>query len=1078
MWIVELALRRPYTIAVLSLTILIMGILSTQSMRRDIFPTIDIPVVLVVWNYKGLSAEDMERRVVLISERAYSSTVNGISRIESDSISGIGTLKIYFEPGTDIGSAISQIVGVSQTAMRIMPPGITAPNVIQFNASNVTVAQLTVSSPTLSEQELFDYGLNFLRIRLFTVPGLAVPAPYGGKQRQVMVDVDPSAVAAHNLSPQDVLNALLASNLILPAGTTRIGHTEYDVLLNSSPNTIEEFKQIPVKTVDGATVFLGDIATVHDGFAVQHNIVRVNGQRSTYLAILKKADASTLAVVDAARELLPDLKQLMPAGTEITLDFDQSIFVRRAIAGVLHEALVSSLLVSIMILLFLGSWRSVVIVCTSIPLAICVALTGLYLTNNSLNIMTLGGLSLAIGMLVDDATVEVENIHRNRHLGKGITRAILDGASQVATPALAATLTICIVFSPVILLVGPARFLFTSLALSVVFSMLASYLLSRTLVPVLGRMLIASEALHPPPLEMRSLWDKFNIGRDLYFDKLQEAYGRLLAAALQHRKFVLGCLALLTINTAVLSTLVGMDFFPEVDAGQMRLQVRAPIGTRIEETEVYVARIEQVIRELIPPEELRSITDNIGIPTPYNLAFVQTDNTNGQDAEIRVALTEKHRPTAEYRQAIRKNLAQQFPEVVAYFQSADIISQVLNFGLSAPVDIEIEGSNIEKTIEIARDIRDKIQAIPGVYDVRIPQVTNYPALHVDVDRQRAAQLGLKQSDVANALITSLSSSTQVSPNYWLNPLNSVNYLVAVQTPIRSANSVDDLLGTPITGKLPYGNKVANPFVNAPGSATYLGSVASIRPAQTLGKITHDMVQRVIEVQCSVEKRDLGSTAGEIQSILDNLEDIPPNVKIRIRGQYENMKSSFQSLGLGLILASVLVYMLMVVLFQSWLDPFIIMVAVPGALIGVITMLAATGTTLNIESLMGTILAVGVAVSNSILVVSFANEVREAEGLDALSAALLAGKSRLRPVLMTALAMVLGMLPMAFAMSEGGEQNAPLGRAVIGGLLCATCVTLFIVPVVYSLLRVKMPSIGRLDARFELEAADGVTQSHP
>ena len=1060
MWIVRLALRRPYTIAVLSFFILLMGSLSITKMRADIFPTIDIPVVLVVWNYPGMSAEDMERRVVILSERAYSTTVDGISRIESQSISGIGLLKIYFEPGADIGGAIAQVASVSQTASHYMPPGISPPNVIRYNASNVPVGQLTITHPNMSEQQIFDYGLNFIRIRLFTVPGLATPAPYGGKTRQVMIDIDPVRLASHGLSPADVVSSLESSNLLLPSGTTRIGSTEYDVLLNNSPERIEEFNRLPLKVVGGAPVFLGDVAQVHDGYAVQQNIVRVNGHRATYLAILKKASASTIAVVDAARDLIPTIKATAPEGMEVNLDFDQSVFVRAAISGVLREAVISSVLVSVMILFFLGSVRSVIIVSTSIPLAIFSALIGLFLTGQTLNVMTLGGLALAIGMLVDDATVEVENIHRNRHLGKPLTVAIMDGARQIATPALAATLTICIVFFPVVLLTGPARFLFTPLALSVVFAMLASYLLSRTLVPVLARLLMAKEALDHH--EGEGPWARLNVARDRAFDRFREAYGRMLERVLERRAFVLLSAVAGIAITATLPKVIGMDFFPEVDAGQMRLHVRAPVGTRIEDTEQIVGAVEQKIREVVPASELGTINDNIGIPTSYNLAFVQTDNVGGQDADVLVALRPEHAPTAEYRRKIRAALSESFPGTHFYFQPADIISQVLNFGLAAPIDVEVESKDLDQGMKYAQELRRDIEGIPGAVDVRVPQVNEHPAFRIEVDRERAAQLGIAQRDVADNVLTSLSSSAYVSPSFWLSRENGVNYFVAVQTPLARAASMEDLVGTPVTAP-----GVAQA---SSGVSPYLGTFARVRPAQSKALISHDAVQRVVEVQVNVEGRDLGAVASDIDRAIGRLGKLPKGTFVRVRGQSESMFTSFRSLALGLLLSSVLVYFLMVMLYQSWVDPFIIMFAVPGALVGILWMLAITKTTLNVESLMGAIMAVGVAVSNSILLVNFANEVRAERGIGPFEAALEAGKTRLRPVLMTALAMILGMLPMALGLGEGGEQNAPLGRAVIGGLLCATVTTLFVVPLVYTLLRRKMPALHELDDRFEKEMA--------
>ncbi len=1076
MWIVRLALRRPYTVAVFSALIFIAGLLSVTRMRTDIFPSIDIPVVIVVWNYPGLSAEDMERRIVLISERAYSTVIDGITHIESQSIAGVGLLKLYFEPDADLGTAISQITSVSLTASRIMPPGIQPPNVLRFNAGNVPVAQINVSSQTAGEQQLFDYGLNFLRVRLFTIPGTSIPGPYGGKQRQIMVDVDPSATAAKGLSPQDVVTALLQSNVIIPAGTAQIGSTEYNVKLNSSPSTVDQFNSIPVKVVNGAPVLLRDVASVRDGFAVQQNIVHIDGKRASYIVVLKHSNAGTLAVVDGVKGLLPSIQAAAPDGIALKLDFDQSIFVRAALTNVLHEAVISSILVSLMILFFLGSFRSVAIVSSSIPLAILVGIAALFVTGNTLNLMTLGGLALAIGMLVDDATVAVESIHRNRTGGKRLTVAILDGAHEVATPALAATLTICIVFFPVVLLTGPARYLFTPLAVAVVFSMLASYVLSRTLVPALAR-LLESEDAHAET-EGTGLFARFNRWRDDRFGRFQSAYGRLLEVALHHRVWMLCTFGLVVLVSAALPAFVGLDFFPEVDAGLMRLHFRAPMGTRITDTERLVLEAERKIREIIPAHELEGLNDNIGIPLSYNLAFVSTDNIGPQDAEILISLKSDHRPTREYMRRIREELPKAFPGSSLYFQPPDIVTQVLNFGLPAPIDVVIESNDLESGFTVGRQLAARMRRIPGVVDVRIPQVLDYPTLNLEVDRLRAAQVGLTQRDVANNLLTSLSSSSLVNSNFWLSPQNNVNYLVAVQTPLPLMRSTSDLLATPLTapGSQPIRQTLTRGLTDAatPSGSLYLGTFAQLSPGKTLASINHSTIQRVINVQAAAEGRDLGSVAREIQKAIDALHDVPKGIKISIRGQMESMRTSFSSLGLGLILAVVLVYLLMVVLFQSWLDPFIILAAVPGALVGILWMLAVTGTTLNVESFMGAIMAVGIAVSNSILLVSYANEVRGQRQLGPLEAALEAGKVRLRPVLMTALAMVLGMLPMALALGEGGEQNAPLGRAVIGGLLVATFVTLFIVPVVYSVLRGKEPRAHRLDERF-LEESQG---AHP
>lgn len=1071
MWIVELALRRPYTVAVMSLLILVMAALSVTRMVVDIFPAINIPVVAVVWNYPGMSSLDMERRVVRISEGAYSTTVNGIDRIESQSIPGVGMLKIYFHPGTDIASAIAQISAVSGTVLRFTPPGLQPPAIIQFDASNVPVAQLTISSATLPEQQLFDYGLQFIRLRLFTIPGLSAPPPFGGKSRQINIDVDPSALAGKGISPSDVVAALQNSNIIVPAGSARIGDREYSVQLNSSPEAVDQFSAIPIRVVGNTLVRLGDVARASDSFADQTNIVHVDGNRAAYLAILKHADASTLAVVEAARGALPAIRAVAPQGMDLKIDFDQSVFVRAAIQGVLSEALISSVLVSILIGLFLRSWRSMIIVCTSIPLAICSAVVGLALTGNSLNIMTLGGLALAVGMLVDDATVEVENIHRNHASGKPITVAILDGAKQIAVPAIVSTLAICIVFFPVVLLYGPARYLFQPLAAAVVFAMLASYLLSRTLVPALAHLLMR----HEDPREMAASCSE---GADLAImdsgraGGLLTGYVRLLQLLLRYRAFVL-CVALVVLFASVpLVFLVGRDFFPKVDAGLMKLHVRAPIGTRIEVTERLVRQVEGAIRSIVRAEELETVNDMIGVPVFQNLAFVQTDNIGSMDAEILIALKSHHRPIAGYMRELRAQLAEQFPGAAFYFQPADIVDQILNFGSSAPIEVQVEHRDLDAAFEVANKLRNLVSSIPGTVDVHIPQVLSYPTIRVDVDQSRAAQIGLTQREVSNNLLTSLSSSGVISPSYYVNPTNNVSYLVAVKTPLQRVDSMAGILSTPITPP------TASNLVQAdaqPGLSTLpsaptetLGNIAGISTQGTPGEVTHHTVQRVVSVSLDVDGRDLGAVASDIEGKIRSLGKLPVGMKISVRGQAEVMNQSFRNLALGLLVAILLVYCLMVVLFQSWLDPFIIMMAVPGALVGILWMLGLTHTTINVESLMGSIMSVGIAVSNSILIVTFANDLRVEKGLSALEAALVAGRTRLRPVLMTACAMIAGMLPAALSFGEAGEQNAPLGRAVIGGLLMATVVTLFVIPIVYSLLRSALPTKHVLEARFQRE----------
>jgi multidrug efflux pump subunit AcrB len=1102
MWLVLLALRRPFTVAAFCLAVLLMGVLSAASMPVDLFPSIDIPVVVVVWNYPGLSAEDMERRVTLLSERGISTSVSGVTRIDSQSITSTAVLRVYFEPGADIGGAIAQIASASLSAARIMPPGIQPPVVLRYNASNVPVAQLTLSgSQEISEQQLFDYGLNFLRLRLFTIPGLSTPAPYGGKQRQVMVELDPARAASKGISPQDIVNALLAQNVILPAGSARLGHTEYNVEINGSPPTVPDFNALPVKIVGNATVFLGDVATVNDGFAVQQNVVRVNGRRATYLSIMKKENSSTLAVVDATRELLPTLRATAPQGMELKLEFDQSTFVRGAVKGVLYEAAVASMLVAIMILGFVGSWRSTLIVIVSIPLSILMGIIGLKLSGQTMNLMTLGGLALAVGMLVDDATVEVENINRNHAEGRDILHAIVNGAHQVALPALAATTTICVVFFPVVLLSGPARYLFVPLALAVVFSMMASYFLSRTLVPTLAMMLLKQEE-KPHPHARPGLGARIEHHREAALDRLRAVYAQALEAVLGRRVFVFAVAGAILVASCFLFRVVGLDFFPRVDAGLMRLHVRAPPGTRIEDTEQLVDAVEQRIRAIVPNDELRVVDDNIGVPIFYNLGFQASDNVDGADAEILVALAPHHAPTERYVSRIRDVVNAEMPSTKIYFQQADIVGQVLNFGLPAPIDVQIESQSFRDALPIALRLEREIRLVPGTEDVRLAQVVNHPTLRVNVDRARAAQVGLSERDVASSLLTSLTSSGLTAPNYWVNPQNNVNYLVAVQTPIDRFRDVSDVMTTPVTAAgapllpVPVANTTTpmttpaqTPPSTGPVVAPYVGALATIEQGESRAVVNHATVQPVLDVMCNVEHRDLGAVARDIAKIVDRIEkELPKGTSIHIHGQSETMFTSFSRLGLGLIVALALVYLLLVVLFQTWLDPLVIMVAIPGALTGVLWVLTITGTTLNVESFMGAIMAVGIAASNSILIVNFANAARlTSHEVDAVSASLQAAETRLRPVLMTALAMILGMLPMALGLGEGGEQNAPLGRAVIGGLLVSTPVTLFVVPCAYAILRKKPPAALRRDrevkkanedSQAELARAEASHVDHP
>jgi len=1075
--LVKNALRRPYTMAIAAMLIVLMGIISVSRMIVDIFPTIDIPVVYVAWSFNGLNAEDMERRVVLVSERAYSTTVNGIDHIESLSIPGQGILKIYFQPGADIGSAIAQISAQSNAVLRIAPPGMQPPNIIPFNASNVPVLQVTLNSKSLPEQMLSDYANQFMRLRLFTIPGLSIPGAFGGKQRQIIVEVDPAAASSKGLSQMDIVNSLGFSNVIVPAGIARLGPKEYNIQLNSSPRVVDQFNELPVGVREGVTVSLGDVAKVSDSFAQQTNIVRINGQRASFVPILKNSTASTIAVVDAVKAMLPDIQAVSPEGMELKTDFDQSVFVRAAVENVIKEAVLSSILVALMILVFLGSWRNTVVVAVSIPLSIFAGIVGLYLTGQTINLMTLGGLALAIGMLVDNATVVMENIHRNQSLGKPLTVAILDGSAEVIQPLTVATLAICIVFFPVVFLTGPARFLFIPLAITVVLAMLASYVLSFTVVPAFARQLLKDhhhDAGHSPGLGAR-LSGAFDRG----FDRFREAYGRMLESVLLRKKFVLGAFAVLIAITGALVPVVGTDFFPASDVGIIKLHVRAPRGNRLEGTEQIMAAVEDKIRTIIPPAELRTVNHMIGVPGGLNLAFVPSDNVSGADGEMLISLNKPHKPSDYYRRLIREQLADEFPGTTIYFQTADIVSQVLNFGLAAPISIQIQDQNLQRSYAAAQKLLQLIKRIPGVVDPRIPQVLDFPTLDIEVDRQRAAKLGVAQRDVANNMLTSLAGSTLVSPTYFLNPQNGVNYQVAVNTPLDQLQSVSDILRFPANPAINNISPVpaaVTPTTVPTAQVTRLGDIATVRPGSTMNAINHYTIQRVVDVNANIEGRDLGSAAAEIkQAIAEVQKELPSSSKIFLRGQNEVMETSFQLLGFGLILAVVLVYAVLVVLFQSWIDPFIIMMAIPGALLGILWTLTLTGTTINVVSLMGAIMSIGIGVSNSILMVSFANDLRARdESLTPMQAVIEAGKTRLRPIMMTALAMIIGMIPMALGLGEGGEQNAPLGRAVIGGLAVATFATLFLVPIFYTLMRRALPALHTLDQRFAAESAGAST----
>ena len=1068
MWIVRLALRRPLSVAVMALLMLVLGVLSFSLMNVDIFPAINLPVVMVVWNYPGLSAFDVERRMVFISERAYSTTVNDIEHIESNSINGLGILKVYFQPDTDVGGAIAQINAVSETILSNLPRGIQPPQIISYNASNVPVAQLNVYSDVLSTAKLFDYGLNFIRIQLFTIPGFSSPAPLGGVSRNVMVNIDPTKLYANGLSAYDIGNSLAASNVVIPSGQAKMGNYQYNVDVNMSFPTVREFNNMPVKYVGPSPILLGDVAPVTDSHQPATNTVRVDGRQATYLMVIKHADASTLTVVDAVRSKIPEILATAPQGLKVALAFDQSKFVRAALWDVVQEAATAAALVAVMVLVFLGSPRSMLIVITSIPLSIMTAIVGLKLSGQTINTMTLGGIALAVGMLVDDATVEIENIHRNHAMNKPLLVAILDGAHQIATPTLVGTLSICIVFFPVVLLTGVARFLFTPLALAVVFAMLTSYLLSRTLVPTMARYLLGDT--HEENVGGGAgWWNRFVRGFEGRFDKLRDRYRDLLGTFIARRTFSLACVAALIVVSAGLMFTVGEDFFPPVDAGMMRLHVRAPTGTRIEHTELLVEDIEQTIRGIVPAEELESISDNIGLPTSYDLAFYQTDSIGPQDADVLIQLKPKHRPTAGYQGQIRKVLSQRYPNVTAYFQAADIVGQVLNFGLPAMIDAQINGNNLQSNYDIGLRLQDKIAQIPGVVDLRIGQPLDYPTLKVDVDRAKALQFGITQTQVASSLLASLSGAQLLQPNFWLDPVSGVNYNVITQVPQQVFSSVNAIGNIPlsVTSVGAAVQQVASQDSYQSGNQPQLlGNLATVHRDWDPAVISHYSVQRVIDVLCAVSGRDLGSVSANVQRAINGLGTLPAGTHVVIRGQSAAMRESFKTLGEGLILAIILVYLLMVANFQSWLEPFIIMMAVPGALAGVLWMLVITGTTINVESLMGAIMAVGVGVANGNLLITFANELRE-EGYSPVAAAIQAGRIRFRPIIMTALAMILGMLPMALALGSGSEQNAALGRAVIGGLLVATLMTLFVVPAVYSIFSRSL--IGKHQRDAEIEA---------
>jgi multidrug efflux pump subunit AcrB len=1036
MWIVRLALDRPYTFVVLAVLILLLGVFSIQTTPTDIFPKIDIPVVSIIWTYNGLPTKEMETRVTTFSEFVLA-TVNDIRSIESQTLNGVGTIKVYFHPQVRIDAAMAQINSAVNGIRFRMPPGINPPWILRFGADTVPVIQLALSSDTLTESQLYDYGIFRVRQQLSTVPGTLLPAPYGGVSRQIMVDLDQDALTANRLSPIDISNAINAQNVTLPSGTLKVGAREYTVSTNSSPLNFEALNSAPLKVVNGATVYMRDVAHVHDGYAVQQNVVRADGKPSVLLTIMKTGSVSTLDIVDEIKnKILPLSRAAAPPGMVIKELFDQSVFVRASIQGVLREAIIAACLTGLMILLFLGSWRSTVIIAVSIPLSILSSLAVLSALGHTLNVMTLGGLALAIGILVDDATVTVENIHRHRH-NKTLREAVLDGAAEIAVPTFVATLTICIVFVSVVFLTGPAKYLFTPMALAVVFAMIASYLLSRTLVPVMAAFLLRGEEEHSPASGnfLTRIYESFNAG----FVRFQSRYADLLASFLATPKRSILTVAAVVCSAFLLLPFVGRDFFPSVDAGQFRLHVRAASGTRLENTKIIFSEVTRELRKTIPPDEVELILDNIGRPAEsFNFAFGDGATIGTFDGEILVSLKEgNHGPTAKYIETLRRKLPQRFPGLLFYFQPADIVSQVLNFGLPAPIDIQVAGYD-PKNYDVARDIRKAIAGLSGIVDAHVHQVMDGPDLHLDIDRSRAAEFGLTEQDVSNSLFVSLASSSQVQPNFWLDPKMGMTYLVAAQTPQYRLNSVAAVENTPIP-------------VKDGGRPQMLSNLARVSHSIHPVNANHRDVQPVYDVYANVQNSDLGSVAGKVEKVADQFrKHLSPGSQIFVRGQVESMTEAFGRLGIGLVFAGVLVYLLMVVNYQSWKDPFIIITALPGAFTGIVWALFLTQSTFNVPSLMGAIMSIGVATANSILLVTFASE-RMDTGLKPIEAAIEAGSTRLRPICMTALAMIIGMVPMALGLGEGGEQNAPLARAVIGGLSVATFATLFFVPLMFTLL---------------------------
>ena len=1044
MWIVQLALRRPYTFVVMAILILVMGGVAIFRTPTDIFPNINIPVVSIIWNYNGLIPKDMSDRIVSVTERNLTTVVDNIEHVESQSLYGIAVVKVFLQPNASLDRAIAQITASSQTQLRQLPAGTTPPLVIAYSASSVPVLQLALAGKGLSEQQLNDYGLNFIRTQLITIPGTAVPYPYGGKQRQVQVDLNPSALESKGLSALDVVNAIAVQNLILPTGTSKIGGKEYNVdIPNAAPQTINDLNRIPIKTIGDTTIYMKDVAWVRDGFPPQTNIVRVNGQRSVLLTIQKAGEASTLNVISGIKSILPRIAATVPPELKMSPLADQSIFVKGAISGVVREALIAACLTAFMILIFLGNWRSTLIIATSIPLAILCSIITLSAIGQTINIMTLGGLALAVGILVDDATVEVENINRNRelHPDQTMDQVVLDSAMQIATPAFVSTLSICIVFAPMFLLSGVARYLFLPLAEAVVFAMLASYVLSRTIVPTMAKYLLRHDKSDEKSVTSHNVFVRVQRRFEAAFDRMRDGYRNLLERCLEHRRvFLLVFFAACLGSVAIIVPWLGQDFFPSVDAGSFKLHLRAPTGMRIEDTAFLCDEVEDSIRRQIPAPEVASIIDNIGIPySGINLSYSNSAPVSASDADILVTLSPKHRPTESYIEQLRFTLAKQFPGVVFAFLPSDMVGQILNFGLPAPIDIQVVGNDLEGNRVWADQLLQKVRYVPGTTDMRVQQPFDNPFLHLRIERTKAQELGFSAHDIAQNLLVSLSGSFQTSPTFWVDPKTGVSYSIATQTPQYRAASIQQLVNTPVTGTNP----------SAPPSL--MASLVSMQRGSGMAVVSHYNVAPVIDIYGSVDGRDLGGVSRDINKIIDSSRSqLPRGSRVVVRGQVQTMRSSYTGLLIGLLFAILLDYLLIVVNFQSWLDPFIMISALPAALAGIAWFLFITHTTLSVPALMGTIMCMGVATANSILVVSFARE-QMTEGKDSIAAALEAGFTRFRPVLMTALAMIIGMVPMAMGLGDGGEQNAPLGRAVIGGLLFATVSTLFFVPTFFSLL---------------------------